>query len=575
MSSKLKRPLLGILGAATAFGAVLGATSVINDVAVPVEAAAPGEIVAATFSSEDVVTSSGYGVYDDENWIITCGGNFRSIGTNKNSRSSKLNLDSYSKYTAGGSIVSANSSAAVSLNSIENVAKVYVSWAEGKSNTRGTLYLISSADDVTYQVLDSQAITSSKSYTFELQQATSGYFGIVFHDSSTSGDYRFDSVVAEYVEAEAPEPEMGALSSISIKEAPKSEYHLGDTVDWTGLVITASDGANSKDVYFGEEGLSVTPTQGTVLGEPGNFTAKISYTLGDVTKTVEFDYSVDSISIYYLGECEDFAGWTGSYSDKTLAYSEFSIGFTEAMKQTTTITDIPVTKDGVMTLTVNEGVAKAIKSIEVGFRQWTTKTKSISMSVNDGGLMNEVATLSFPSGGTSISWTDQSGKGFTEVKVDASSDDSQVGWEYVAIEWVDAVAPSLEEIAEEYAAKFLGELICDATGETAPSVDTWDELGLAYLDLDADVQKIFAEGTANETGTIVEQCLARYDYVLRKYGSVTYDDFMERGVEPSGYALPLDGNNSNTAAIAALGAVSLVALAFGSAVIIKKRKKQH
>ena len=81
-------------------------------------------------------------------------------------------------------------------------------------------------------------------------------------------------------------------------------------------------------------------------------------------------------------------------------------------------------------------------------------------------------------------------------------------------------------LANQYAREFLGAFTCDPTGANAPTfVKEWRELEVSFEELPYRVQTYYHYGTASREGDRIERCLARYDYVIDKYG---YDDFMGR-----------------------------------------------
>ena len=201
-------------------------------------------------------------------------------------------------------------------------------------------------------------------------------------------------------------------------------------------------------------------------------------------------HEIPASTTYQLSEFPGFGNWNSDYSEKTGDYTDFTLTFSAANKQTNTITDIPVTKANTTTL-VSKG--KTITGIEFGFRQWTTKTQSISLSVGESiDSVSQVKTLSFPRGGTSISYESEEGFKAVEVKVTSSS---QIGWEYITIEF----AGESESQANTYAGKFLDVISCNDTSVTAEK-GAWDQMASEYETLtDSDKEnKLTNESLTNE-----------------------------------------------------------------------------
>lgn len=87
-------------------------------------------------------------------------------------------------------------------------------------------------------------------------------------------------------------PDSSELQSIAVKTQPtKTEYKVGDTLDTSGLVVTAT--------YKGDEtpkeitGYTTSPANGSILETAGTITITVSYTEGDITRTATFNVQVD------------------------------------------------------------------------------------------------------------------------------------------------------------------------------------------------------------------------------------------------------------------------------------------
>ena len=77
------------------------------------------------------------------------------------------------------------------------------------------------------------------------------------------------------------------LSSISVTPPTKTEYNVGDSLDTTGMVVTATySDENTKDVTTGA---SLSGFDSSAAGE---VTVTVSYTEGDITKTATFTVTI-------------------------------------------------------------------------------------------------------------------------------------------------------------------------------------------------------------------------------------------------------------------------------------------
>lgn len=96
------------------------------------------------------------------------------------------------------------------------------------------------------------------------------------------------TITAEF--EDKPEEE-AVLESITVTEPPaKTTYTIGETLDLTGLVITAnySDGSEKTVTEY-----ITTPAGGSPLDSAGTISVTVSYTEGDITKTTSFDVQVN------------------------------------------------------------------------------------------------------------------------------------------------------------------------------------------------------------------------------------------------------------------------------------------
>jgi len=153
-----------------------------------------------TIKSADVVTTSSYTKYETtvekRDWIITFGGNIKSVGTNSGNRS-KCNLGSYTKYAVSPVTTSATASAFVSTTSISDVSKISYTFGGGSYQNSTKVYLIYSSDNTTFDTIPltsgTQGATIQSGTAYEFAKC-SGYFGLLFAATNSSGNWRIDDV---------------------------------------------------------------------------------------------------------------------------------------------------------------------------------------------------------------------------------------------------------------------------------------------------------------------------------------------------------------------------------------------
>lgn len=140
----------------------------------------------------------------------------------------------------------------------------------------------------------------------------------------------------------------------------------------------------------------------------------------------------------------------------------------------------------------------------------------------------------------------------------------------------------LDYSLEQWCESFLSTITCDGSGAITDD-SKWDDLGIEFLDLDEDLRNIAAEATANkDSSNVIEQAMARYDLIIRKYGTSAHDDYIGRFGEgkingPLDSARTILGNiNGNASTVAIIIVVSAITLtSIGGYFFIRRRKKQY
>lgn len=135
-------------------------------------------------------------------------------------------------------------------------------------------------------------------------------------------------------------------------------------------------------------------------------------------------------------------------------------------------------------------------------------------------------------------------------------------------------------IASDYSTDFLASITCDSTGNTAPKFTSpyasWSELASAYSALSSSEQSVLTSMQANPNGSTAQQAVAKYDYIVGKYGSEAYEDFMGRNPEPLGINNPNlfnFGSNTNTTTLVVVLVSALSITAISVIIFIKKGKR--
>lgn len=127
----------------------------------------------------------------------------------------------------------------------------------------------------------------------------------------------------------------------------------------------------------------------------------------------------------------------------------------------------------------------------------------------------------------------------------------------------------------DFANDFLDGTGCNSKGTSAPTVN-WTTMSNKFDILFTEDQNAFKIATGSETGTKIEQAVARYDYILNKYGKTAYPDFMKRNLSSyagiNRIAMSVLKQDSSTVLIVAIVFTS-TALAVGGYFFLRKRKE--
>ena len=133
--------------------------------------------------------------------------------------------------------------------------------------------------------------------------------------------------------------------------------------------------------------------------------------------------------------------------------------------------------------------------------------------------------------------------------------------------------PAKEDL--EFAEALLTLLECDATGNTAPSKEYWNEIATTYFDsLSTEAKEYFKKAAANPEGSDIEKAMAKYDYIIAKYGTDNYTDYIGRGVEKiaQSRSLVASEKDNNILAIVSICVFAGTVITAGLFFALKKKK---
>lgn len=553
MNLKLRRPLLGMIAALAVAGGAVGMAASLEAVADPTFAANEASPLASTGTTVEMSSfSATSGSLDAVVSYETGKGGGTSAPAINNG---EIRLYQNKSGTGGGYIT---------LNAADGylLSEVKI----GSSTNTTIRYSVDDGAESANESLSANGV-------FDLSGISAQSVTFTCYGTSSSTRLYVNYLSATYVSSTPAVDDEKATSLTLSLGSGKKAIGKGEELDPTGYDVTLNYTSESDELYARQE--IIDPADERLTWNYDNSTIgptdlTVTFRDGDVELTSNaIQIEVSEAIEYRFGEHEDFLDiWNSDYEKRSLSFANssgeqfFVANFSSANKQGQTITDMPVSKGGTLTITSS----KDMLGIEFGFKQWSSeKTQNVTLTV--GGDSKKMA---FPSEGTSIAYKGETA--FREAVVSMSNYSNQIGWEYVSIIW----APEASSDANAFAETFLEEPLCDG-GVTAPDVETWDTLAALYEEtLSEEDKAFFASAVPDEEGTLVEQCVARYGYIVGKYGSDIYQDFMDRSPEPLNYGLDVRSQmpEGTTAWICAASLLAATAV-LGGAFIAKRRKESR
>lgn len=134
--------------------------------------------------------------------------------------------------------------------------------------------------------------------------------------------------------------------------------------------------------------------------------------------------------------------------------------------------------------------------------------------------------------------------------------------------YVQSVTITYEEGMDPFAKAMLSDLTCDESGATPPSVEEWNAAKDAFETLNLEEQARYRNAEADAGGDTYQRVAAKYDYILSKYGTGKYHNFLGREIDKSTIVANYD--NSSLIALIGLGIMGMTAAGF---LLIGRRKR--
>ena len=219
-------------------------------------------------------------------------------------------------------------------------------------------------------------------------------------------------------------PAILGVSPSSLSFAADGESKTITVSTYGVATLTVNENADWVSTSMAENIVTVTVDANT--GEARETTLTLSYgddsqvvTIAQVAPSTGESYTVT----YDFTQINGFSSWTSSYSEHTVEYNEAIVCFEKANRQTTNITNMPVTKGNSVTLVAKNNATITAAAFEC--QQWTTKAQTITLYYStDGG--NTYTSTNITSTNFSIE-SSTLPEGTNAVKIGFSSTSNQVG----------------------------------------------------------------------------------------------------------------------------------------------------
>ena len=195
----------------------------------------------------------------------------------------------------------------------------------------------------------------------------------------------------------------------------------------------------------------------------------------------------------------DFPGaadWTSSYAKHDVTFENAVVTFEKANKQSSTITDCPVTKGNKITIAATEGGKLA--SVTFNLVQWGSKTQTATLYVStDGTTFNSTETSS-----TNFTLTAASlPAGTVAAQVQFDNQNNQVGCASIEFTLADGAAAELKPAGLSFSETAFTLYADKISGFETPTLTNPNNLTVTYASDKEEVATVATDGTVTLTGT--------------------------------------------------------------------------
>ena len=347
---------------------------------------------------------------------------------------------------------------------------------------------------------------------------------------------------SDYVDITLTDPSDAVVSSIEIVEGSGviKDYYNDTELDTTGLSVRATYSSDNKGEWiktvdnFSELiTWSLDRENSFVVAKYNNSeTIKdtLAVTVHNSDKPLQFSWNLTVVS--YVIDSVDSVTWSSDYASVNNVTAEGGTSATnylggDANKRTSS----RMYKDNVLTITPSDGYLLSSLTFTATSEGYATALKNSAWTNATASASGTVVTVTATKGSLPIQATIGGTCGFNEIELNY-----QKSWAKI----------------------LLDKFTCSGVTQENPngaitaynSSSVWSEIESTFDVMTSEQKAALKTVEANVGGTITEQALARYDLVIKKYGTGTYADFLGRfsngGINYGAYIVENFGNHSDS-----------------------------
>jgi hypothetical protein len=368
------------------------------------------------------------------------------------------------------------------------------------------------------------------------------------------------SVTASYTEGEVTKTvSIGGftvstriLSSLEVTSNPtKMDYMVGQIFDPTGMVLTATYNVGSPVV--GYTNYSYSPTG--ALNTTGTETITITSLENSLIAT-SLQVQVSALTSMTI-VADDTGAATSGYNTYTFTKSGVQFTMVDIIKNGNNIQF----RSGTFSMHNATALPGSIVGITVNRAGGTPTSMTLyTGSTSQQGVTSGGIPSAYDSSSTSFSWEVNGSLGHNFFRLFNFTGSSTLTFSSIEIEFF--AEPEANEDAIAWGTDFLS---ATATGcsalDQSQLLTAWSGLETSFNALSNEAKNYLTSLTPNVSGNDAQHAVARYIYIITKYGDATFTDFMSLDIQaaPSVFDLLDDGYNY-VPLIAVIGVVGLTVL---------------